>query len=62
MVLEGESAIAVVRKTMGPTDPKDAPPGTIRGDFALEITENIVHGSDGMESAAREVNLFFPGL
>jgi nucleoside-diphosphate kinase len=62
MVLEGEGAISLVRKLMGPTDPKDAPPGTIRGDFAVEITENIVHGSDGVESAAREVGLFFPEL
>jgi nucleoside-diphosphate kinase len=62
MVLEGESAIAAVRKLMGPTHPADAPPGTIRGDFGLEITENIVHGSDGPESAAREVALFFPEL
>ena len=62
MVLEGESAIATARRIMGPTDPADAPPGTIRGDFALEITENIVHGSDGPESAAREVGLFFPEL
>ena len=62
MVLEGESAIAMVRKLMGPTDPADAPPGTLRGDYGLEITENIVHGSDGPESAAREVALFFPGL
>ncbi|MEW6553555.1 MAG: nucleoside-diphosphate kinase [Actinomycetota bacterium] len=62
MVLEGETAIAVVRKLMGPTDPADAPPGTIRGDYGLEITENIVHGSDGPESAAREVALFFPEL
>jgi nucleoside-diphosphate kinase len=62
MVLEGESAIATVRKLMGPTDPADAPPGTIRGDYGLQITENIVHGSDGPESAAREVELFFPEL
>ena len=62
MVLEGESAIAAVRKLMGPTDPADAPPGTIRGDYGLEITENIVHGSDGTESAAREIALFFPEL
>jgi nucleoside-diphosphate kinase len=62
MVLEGESAISVVRKVMGPTDPADAPPGTIRGDYGLEITENIVHGSDGAESAAREIELFFPEL
>jgi nucleoside-diphosphate kinase len=62
MVLEGESAIATVRKLMGPTDPVDAPPGTIRGDYGLQITENIVHGSDGPESAIREVELFFPEL
>jgi len=62
MVMEGESAIASVRKLMGPTDPADAPPGTIRGDYGLEITENIVHGSDGSESAAREIGLFFPEI
>lgn len=62
MVLEGESAISAVRKLMGPTDPADAPPGTIRGDYGLEITENIVHGSDGSESAVREIALFFPQL
>ena len=62
MILEGESAITLVRKLMGPTDPLDAPPGTIRGDYAVEITENIVHGSDGPESALREVDLFFLGL
>jgi nucleoside-diphosphate kinase len=60
MVLEGESAISLVRKLMGPTDPLDAPPGTIRGDYAVGITENVVHGSDGAESATREVSLFFP--
>jgi len=62
MVLEGESAISTVRKLMGATDPADSPPGTIRGDYAVEITENIVHGSDGPESAAREAELFFPEL
>lgn len=62
MVLEGEAAISMVRKLMGPTDPLDAPPGTIRGDYAMRITENIVHGSDGPESAAREIELFFPEL
>jgi len=62
MVVEGESAISAVRKVMGPTDPADAAPGTIRGDYGLEITENIVHGSDGSESAAREIGLFFPEL
>lgn len=52
----------VVRSMMGPTNPKDAPPGTIRGDFALEITENLIHGSDGPESAQREIAIFFPHL
>jgi nucleoside-diphosphate kinase len=57
--LEGESAIDVWRTLMGPTDPKGAPPGTIRGDWGLVITENIVHGSDSAESAERELKLFF---
>jgi nucleoside-diphosphate kinase len=57
--VEGENAIAVWRDLMGPTDPADAPPGTIRGDLATEITENLVHGSDSPGSAAREVKLFF---
>jgi nucleoside-diphosphate kinase len=56
----GESAISVWRTLMGPTDPTDAPPGTIRGDLATVITENVVHGSDSPESAARELKLFFP--
>jgi nucleoside-diphosphate kinase len=58
--LRGESAIEVWRTLMGPTNPVAAPPGTIRGDFATVITENIVHGSDSPESAARELALFFP--
>jgi nucleoside-diphosphate kinase len=58
--VSGESAISVWRTLMGPTNPIDAPPGTIRGDFATVITENIVHGSDSPESAARELKLFFP--
>lgn len=57
--LEGENAIDVWRTLMGPTDPSSAPPGTIRGDFGLEITENLVHGSDSPESAERELKLFF---
>jgi nucleoside-diphosphate kinase len=57
--VSGESAISVWRTLMGPTDPLDAPPGTIRGDFATVITENVVHGSDSPESAARELKLFF---
>ena len=52
----------VVRTLMGVTNPKEAAPGTIRGDLGLETTENLVHGSDGPESAAREIALFFPGL
>ena len=57
--VEGEQAVSVVRTLMGPTDPASAPPGTIRGDFATVITENLVHGSDSTESAKRELNLFF---
>jgi nucleoside-diphosphate kinase len=59
MVLEGNDAIEIVRCTMGATNPADATPGTIRADFALEIGRNLVHGSDGPETAAREVSLFF---
>lgn len=59
MVWEGNEAIAIVRKTMGATKAGEAEPGTIRGDFAVEIGRNLVHGSDGVESAAREVGLFF---
>jgi nucleoside-diphosphate kinase len=62
MEWSGESAVAVARTLMGATDPKQAAPGTIRGDFGLEITHNIVHGSDSPESARRELDLFFgPG-
>ena len=57
--LEGENAIEVWRTLMGPTDPATAPPGTIRGDLGIVITENIVHGSDSPESAERELKLFF---
>jgi nucleoside-diphosphate kinase len=59
MVLEGPNAIGVVRASMGKTNPVDAAPGTIRGDFALMTGRNLIHGSDGQESAAREVALFF---
>jgi nucleoside-diphosphate kinase len=59
MQWSGESAISVCRILMGATDPKAAEPGTIRGDFGLAVTHNIVHGSDGPESAARELSLFF---
>jgi nucleoside-diphosphate kinase len=55
----GDDAVAVVRGLMGATDPKASAPGTIRGDFGLIITENIVHGSDSIESAERELRLFF---
>ena len=55
----GDNAIALWRDLMGPTDPADAPPGTIRGDLATIITENVVHGSDSPESADRELKLFF---
>ena len=59
MVLEGNDAIEVVRRTMGATNPTEAAPGTIRADFGLEIGRNLVHGSDGSETAAFEVPLFF---
>jgi nucleoside-diphosphate kinase len=59
MEWSGESAISVARALMGATDPKDAEPGTIRGDLGLEVTRNIVHGSDGAESAKRELEIFF---
>ena len=62
MVVEGPDAWKVVRTLMGATNPREAAPGTIRGDLAIELTENLVHGSDGPESAAREIALFFPGL
>ncbi|MHB8619694.1 MAG: nucleoside-diphosphate kinase [Chloroflexota bacterium] len=58
-VLEGTSAVQAVRTTMGATNPSTASPGTIRGDLALELGRNIVHGSDSPESAAREIDLFF---
>jgi len=59
LVLEGESAVAVVRTTMGATNPVDAAPGTIRGDLALAMPDNLVHGSDAPESAEREITLWF---
>ena len=63
MVVEGPGDTwKVVRTMMGATNPKEAAPGTIRGDLAVEMTENLVHGSDGPESAAREIAIFFPGL
>jgi nucleoside-diphosphate kinase len=59
LVLDGESAISVVRTTMGSTNPADAAPGTIRGDLALAMPDNLVHGSDSAESATREIELWF---
>ena len=59
-VLEGENAISLNRELMGNTDPKEATPGTIRADYANSIDANAVHGSDSSESAAREINYFFP--
>ena len=60
LALEGEGAIATVRRTMGATNPTDAAPGTIRGDLALAMPNNLVHGSDSPESAEREIGLWFP--
>ena len=63
LVLEGPGeTYAIVRTLLGPTNPADAPPGTIRGDFGLQVTENLVHGSDSEASAAREIALFFGDL
>ena len=59
MRVRGESAIKVMRNLMGATNPADAAPGTIRGDLALSLPDNLVHGSDSPESAARELGLFF---
>ena len=59
LVLEGEGAITVVRTTVGATNPAEAAPGTIRGDFALSMPDNLVHGSDSSESAEREITLWF---
>ncbi len=59
MVWEGPGAVSVARAMMGATDPQKATPGTIRGDLALDIGHNIIHGSDSPESAAREISLFF---
>jgi len=59
MEWSGESAISVARNVMGVTNPAEADPGTIRGDFGLLVTQNLVHGSDGPESAARELEIYF---
>ena len=62
MVLEGEQAITAARQVIGATNPLEAAPGSIRGDFAIAVGQNMVHGSDSSESAAREAGLFFPEL
>ena len=62
LVAEGDRAIEAFRGLAGATDPVKATPGTLRGDFALEVQDNIVHGSDSPESAEREIGLFFPGF
>jgi nucleoside-diphosphate kinase len=62
MVLEGHEAVTAARQVIGATNPLEASPGSIRGDYALEVQTNLVHGSDSAESAAREVGLFFPEL
>lgn len=59
MVVSGENAVATVRKLMGATNPADAAPGTIRGDFGLTMDENVIHGSDSVASAEREIGVFF---
>jgi nucleoside-diphosphate kinase len=62
LAVEGPDAVKVVRTLMGPTNPVEAPPGTIRGDYGIEITQNLVHGSDSPESGKRELSLFFPDV
>ena len=62
LVFEGDHAVAAARQVIGATDPLEAAPGSIRGDFAREVGQNLVHGSDSPESGSREVELFFPGL
>ena len=62
MVLEGDEAVRAARQVIGATNPLEAAPGSIRGDFAIEVGQNMVHGSDSNESAEREVGLFFPEL
>jgi nucleoside-diphosphate kinase len=62
LVLEGYEAVKAARQVIGATDPLEAAPGSIRGDYALEVQTNLVHGSDSAESSAREIGLFFPEL
>lgn len=60
MVVEGPSAVSVVRRMMGATNPLEADPGTVRGDFGLDMRRNVVHSADSLESAKREIEIFFP--
>ncbi|MGB0096098.1 MAG: nucleoside-diphosphate kinase [Solirubrobacteraceae bacterium] len=62
MVLEGEQAVQAARQVIGATNPLEASPGSVRGDYAISVGQNMVHGSDSVESAVREVSLFFPDL
>ena len=63
LVVEGPpDTWKIVRTMMGPTNPAEAPPGTIRGDYGLVLSENLIHGSDGPDAAAREIGIFFPDL
>jgi nucleoside-diphosphate kinase len=62
MLLEGEQAVGAARQVIGATNPIEAAPGSIRGDYAIAVGQNMVHGSDSAESAAREAELFFPAL
>ncbi|MCR2804063.1 nucleoside-diphosphate kinase [Paenibacillus soyae] len=59
MIVEGCEAVANSRSLIGPTNPQDAPPGTIRGDYGLDVSENVIHGSDSADNAAKEIQLFF---
>jgi nucleoside-diphosphate kinase len=59
MVVEGKDAVEILRSMIGKTDPKEASPGTIRGDFGIDVGRNIVHASDSLESAKKEIDLFF---
>lgn len=61
MVVQGPSAVSVVRRMMGATNPLEAAPGTVRGDFGLDVTRNVVHSADSLASAEREIAIFFPG-
>lgn len=62
MILEGREAVATARRLIGDTDPLEATPGSIRGDYGMEVQKNLVHGSDSAESARRESRIFFPEL